>query len=62
MIVLLGFSCAGYLIWESFDNWQQNPVDTTISTYPIEQVSFPKGSKKSVLCSKFVKPLINDQF
>ena len=42
VVVLLGFSFAGYLIWQSFDNWQQNPVATTISTYPIEQVSLPK--------------------
>ena len=42
VIVFLGFSLAGVLIWNSFDNWQQNPVATTISTYPIQQVSFPK--------------------
>ena len=42
VIVLSGFSFAGYLIWQSFDNWNQNPVDTTISTHPIEQVTFPK--------------------
>ena len=41
-IVVLGFSCAGYLIWESFDNWEQNPVATTVSTHPIDQVTFPK--------------------
>ena len=42
VIVFLGFNFAGVLIWNSFDNWQQNPVATTISTYPIEQVMFPK--------------------
>ena len=42
VIVLSGFSFAGYLIWESFDNWEQNPVATTVSTHPIDQVTFPK--------------------
>ena len=41
-IVFSGFMFAGFLIWESFDNWHRNPVATTISTYPIEMVSFPK--------------------
>ena len=40
-IVILGFSFSGYLIWQSVDNWNQNPVATTISTYPIEDVTFP---------------------
>ena len=42
VIVLLGFTIAGFLIWQSFDNWQHDPIDTTISTHPIEQVTFPK--------------------
>ena len=42
VIVLLGFTIAGFLIWQSLDNWQHDPVDTTISTHPIEQVTFPK--------------------
>ena len=42
VVVSSGFSFAGYLIWQSVDNWNQNPVATTISTYPIEQVTFPK--------------------
>ena len=41
-IVTLGFSLSGVLIWHSFENWQKNPVETTISTHPIEKVSFPK--------------------
>ena len=28
VVVLLGFSVAGYLIWISFDNWQNDPVST----------------------------------
>ena len=40
--MLLGFTIAGFLIWQSLDNWQHDPVDTTISTHPIEQVTFPK--------------------
>ena len=42
IVVLSGFTIAGYLIWNSLNNWMENPVATTISTYPIEQVSLPK--------------------
>ena len=42
MIVLGGFILSSVLIWESFDNWGQNPVATIISTYPIGHVTFPK--------------------
>ena len=41
-IVLAGFGFSGYLINNLLDNWNQNPVETTISTYPIEKVTFPK--------------------
>ena len=42
IIVFLCFSLAGALIWQSIDNWKQNPVGTTISTHPIEEITFPK--------------------
>ena len=32
----------GLLIWQSFDNWDKNPVSTTISSHPIDKVTFPK--------------------
>ena len=40
--MLSGFCFSGYLIWNSVDNWQKNPVATTISTHPIEMVTFPR--------------------
>ena len=36
-----GFSGAGYLIYTSFDNWNQSPISTTIETLPISQINFP---------------------
>ena len=42
IIVLIGaFSGAGFLIYESFDNWGQSPVTTTIETLPISQITLP---------------------
>ena len=41
MIVALGFSGAGYLIYTSFHNWEQSPISTTIETLPISQITFP---------------------
>ena len=42
IIVISGFIGAGVLIYESFDDWSENPVDTTIETYPIHMIRFPK--------------------
>ena len=41
IIVVCGFSVAGYLISKSFYNWQQSPITTTIETLPISQITFP---------------------
>ena len=41
LVVLGGFTGAGYLIYESFDNWHQNPITTTIETLPISKITFP---------------------
>ena len=41
LIVIGGFSGAGYLIYESFHNWEQSPISTTIETLPISQITFP---------------------
>ena len=41
LIVIGGFSGAGYLIYESFHNWAQSPISTTVETLPISQVTFP---------------------
>ena len=41
LIVLVGFSGAGCLIYVSFRNWVQSPVTTTVETLPISQIKFP---------------------
>ena len=41
LVVIGGFSGAGYLINESFYNWKQSPISTTIETLPISQITFP---------------------
>ena len=41
LIVLVGFSGAGYLINVSFRNWNLSPVTTTVETLPISQITFP---------------------
>ena len=41
-VVLGGFSCALYLIHESFQSWTESPVSTTIETLPIKKIKFPK--------------------
>ena len=41
MVVCGGFSGAGFLIYESFYNWNQSPISTTIETLPISKITFP---------------------
>ena len=41
-VVFTGFSVAAVLISESFRNWNETPVITTLETRPIEDVTFPK--------------------
>ena len=41
LVVIGGFSGAGYLIHVSFDNWKQSPISTTIEILPISQITFP---------------------
>ena len=41
LVVFGGFSCAGYIIYSSFDNWYKNPTTTTIETLPISEITFP---------------------
>ena len=41
-IVILGFCLAGYLINNSYSEWQEKPVATSLSTHPISSLpSFP---------------------
>ena len=42
LIVLSGFITAGFLIHQSFSDWEANPVSTTISIHPISGLRFPK--------------------
>ena len=41
VVVFLGFSGAGYLIHESFNNWEQSPISTTEEILPISEIHFP---------------------
>ena len=41
-VVIQGFVISTYLIYESFENWKENPVWTTVSTLPISELKFPK--------------------
>ena len=42
LVVVTGFSGAGYLIRESFVSWSESPIKTTIETLPISDIMFPK--------------------
>ena len=42
LVVIGGFSGAVYLIYLSFQSWNESPVKTTIETLPISEVIFPK--------------------
>ena len=41
LTVLSGFITAGFLIMQSFYNWEISPIATTLETVPIEQVTYP---------------------
>ena len=48
MVVLEGFSVSAYLIFTSFQSWSENPIRTTIETYPIREAlmkEYPKNNK-----------------
>ena len=42
LVIIAGFTGAGVLIYQSFQNWSENPVTTTTETLPIKKVIFPK--------------------
>ena len=43
LVVIAGFSGAGYMIYQSFDAWDQSPIKTTIETRPINEMNkFPR--------------------
>ena len=42
LVVLTGFTAAGYLIHTSFQSWADSPIKTTVETLPISEIKFPK--------------------
>ena len=42
LVICTGFSGAGYLIYQSFNAWDESPVKTTIETRSITELAFPK--------------------
>ena len=42
LIVITGFTGASVIIYQSFQDWSDNPVTTTIETRPITELTFPK--------------------
>ena len=41
IVVIGGFSASAYLIYESFYNWQQSPITTTVDILPISKIKLP---------------------
>ena len=41
-IVISGFSIASLLINQSFTNWSESPIKTTVEKRPISKITFPK--------------------
>ena len=37
-VVIAGFTGAGYMIYQSFQDWEENPVKTTEETLPITEI------------------------
>ena len=42
IVVMLGFTGAGIMIYQSFQDWNENPIKTKIDTRPITEIIFPK--------------------
>ena len=40
-IVCLGFIVAGILIGKSYKEWQDSPIATSVTIYPIDDLDFP---------------------
>ena len=41
LVVIAGFTGAGVLIYQAFQDWADSPVKTTIETEPITKITFP---------------------
>ena len=42
LVVGLGFTGAGILIYQSFQDWSENPITTTLETLPMTEITLPK--------------------
>ena len=42
IVVISGFTGAAFIIYESFQAWEESPITTTIETRPISEITFPK--------------------
>ena len=42
LVVITGLTGATIIIYESFQNWAESPVTTTLETRPIAEIKFPK--------------------
>ena len=42
LVVIAGFTGAGYMIYQSFKAWEESPVTTTVETLPITEITLPK--------------------
>ena len=42
LVVIAGFSLAGYLISGAIEHWRSSPIKTTIETKQISELDFPK--------------------
>ena len=41
LIIIVGFTVSGFMIWQSFNGWSESPVKTTIETVPLSQLDIP---------------------
>ena len=42
IIVFIGFTVAGFLIFDSAKSWEESPISTSVETRPISEVQFPE--------------------
>ena len=42
LVVIGGFTGAGFMIYQSLENWADSPVKTTVETLPITDITLPK--------------------
>ena len=42
IVVIIGFTTAGIIIYQSFETWAETPISTTTETRSIREITFPK--------------------